>query len=82
MSAVVDEQQKKERIRVALQELDHPTCKMSACDAMITLGQAVYDDFGDDGDGSAGEFAGDDDFKEEIFTFDPSHPYCHECFTR
>jgi hypothetical protein len=64
--SVVVEQQKKERIRVALQELDHPSCKMSACEAMNTLRRAVVADF--DEDDFIGAFVGDDDFKEEIFS--------------
>jgi hypothetical protein len=60
-------EQKKERIRVALQELDHPTSQMSACEAMRTLHQAVVHGFDDD-DGSIGDFVGDNDFKEEIFS--------------
>jgi hypothetical protein len=64
MSAVVE--QKKEHIRVALQELDHPTCKMSTCEAMRMLHRALFDDF--DEDDFFGAFVGDDDFKEEIFS--------------
>jgi hypothetical protein len=60
--SVVDEQ-KKERIRLALQELEHRTCKMGTCEAMRTLHRAICDDFG-----ATGAFAGDDDFKEEIFS--------------
>jgi hypothetical protein len=59
-------EQKKERIRVALQELDHPTCKISAFVAMSMLHQTVAHDFDDED--SIGDFSGDDDFKEEIFS--------------
>jgi hypothetical protein len=61
-------EQKKERIRVALQELDHPTCKMRTCEAMKMLHFAVGDIFLDGGNGSIGDFVGNDDFKEEIFS--------------
>jgi hypothetical protein len=60
-------EQKKERIRVALQELGDRPSKMSACEAMETLRTAVCCDF-QDLDGSIGDFVGDDDFKEEIFS--------------
>jgi hypothetical protein len=64
MSAV---EQKKERIRVALQELGDPTSKMSTWEAMETLRTEACLDFFDL-DGSIGDFVGDDDFKEEIFS--------------
>jgi hypothetical protein len=64
MSVVVE--QKKERIRAALQELVHPTCVMSTCDAMETIHDALRDDHGFNG--TTGDFVGDDDFKEEIFS--------------
>jgi hypothetical protein len=60
-------EQKKERIRVALQELDHPTCKMSACEAMRTLGDVWSSGFFEESDESDCTFAGDD-FKEEIYS--------------
>jgi hypothetical protein len=59
-------EQKKERIRVALQELDHPTSQISAGEAMSMLLQTICDCFDDDG--SIGDFVGDNDFKEEIFS--------------
>jgi hypothetical protein len=65
MSVVVE--QKKERIRAALQELVHRTCKTSTIEGMETIHRALCHDFGDE-DGSTGAFAGDDDFKEEIFS--------------
>jgi hypothetical protein len=58
--------EKKESIRAALQELDHPTCKMSTYAAMSILHLTVCHDFNDYG--SIGDFSGDDDFKEEIFS--------------
>jgi hypothetical protein len=70
--SVVVEQQTKECIRVALQELGHPTCKMSTCEAMRTLHTTVScsfrHDHGAHGCVGVGDFAGDDDFKEEIFS--------------
>jgi hypothetical protein len=48
----VVQQKKEESIRVALQELDHPTSKMSAYEAMGMLHWAVCGDFDDDNDGS------------------------------
>jgi hypothetical protein len=59
-------EQKKESIRVALQELGHPTCKTSTIKAMETLHHALGRDF--DEDDFIGDFVGDDDFKEEIFS--------------
>jgi hypothetical protein len=59
-------EQKKECIRVALQKLDHPTCKMSTYAAMRILHEAICHDFDDDD--SIGDFSDDDDFKEEIFS--------------
>jgi hypothetical protein len=59
-------EQKKESIRVALQELGHPTCKTSTIKAMETLHRALCHDFG--AIGFIGDFVGDDDFKEEIFS--------------
>ncbi len=44
--SVVEE--KKECIRVALQELDRPTCKMSTCEAMRTLHHAIFDVMSED----------------------------------
>ena len=64
MSVVLDQQ--KESIRAALQELDHPTSQMGAFKAMSMLLQTVCHDF--DYYGSSGDFSGDDDFKEEIFS--------------
>jgi hypothetical protein len=49
-----------------LQELASPTSQKSAFEAMSTLQLAVAHDFDDDR--SIGDFAGDDDFKEEIFS--------------
>jgi hypothetical protein len=63
----MSDDEKKECIRAALQELDHPTCNMSACAAMRTLHQTVCHEF-DCLDEPSGDFAGDDDFKEEIFS--------------
>jgi hypothetical protein len=60
-------EQKKESIRAALQELESPASTLSAHEAMKTLHQAVFHDF-DDEDGSIGDFAGDDEFKVEIFS--------------
>jgi hypothetical protein len=60
-------EQEKERIRVALQELDDPTCKTITCEAMKMLPLAVGSGFGDYGS-PIGDFVGDDDFKEEIFS--------------
>jgi hypothetical protein len=68
MMSVVE--QKKEFIRVALQELESPaSTALSAYDAMITLHQAVVYGFDDeeDDDGSIGDYVGDDEFKLEIF---------------
>jgi hypothetical protein len=65
MSAV---EQKKESIRVALQELESPSSERSAYEAMETLYKAVIRDFDDDPSESIGDFVGDDDFKEEIFS--------------
>jgi hypothetical protein len=59
-------EQKKERIRAALRELDHPISHMSACEAMRLLHLTVGRGFHDDDDGSIGDFVGDDDFKDEI----------------
>jgi hypothetical protein len=63
-------EQKKESIRSALQELESPTCQMSACEAMRTLHQAVVHGFDEeeDDDESIGDFVGDDEFKVEIFS--------------
>jgi hypothetical protein len=51
---MTDVDQEKERIRDALQELDHPTSDLNAFVAMCMLHRAA--------------FSGDDDFKEEIFS--------------
>jgi hypothetical protein len=59
-------EQKKESIRAALQELDNPTIPMSTYEAMYVLQQTLCEDFDDDD--SIGDFVGDDDFKEEIFS--------------
>jgi hypothetical protein len=61
----VDE--KKESIRAAVQELSSPASMLSACEAIDTLFAAVLHEFDDDNE-YKGDFMGDDDFKEEIFS--------------
>jgi hypothetical protein len=58
---------KKESIRAALQELENPDSELSANAAMAKLKQAVVHDF-EEIDQPLGDFVGDDDFKEEIFS--------------
>jgi hypothetical protein len=62
----VDE--KKESIRAALQELADPTSMVSAFEAMHTLNDIFVSESFEEIDGSIGDFVGDDDFKEEIFS--------------
>jgi hypothetical protein len=61
-------EQKKERIRVALQELGDPSSKMSTCEAMGTLHNIFISENVEEFGSLAGDFVGDDDFKEEIFS--------------
>jgi hypothetical protein len=67
INIIMSVEAKKESIRAALQELENPDCSLSANAAMETLKQAVGHDF-DDTHGFIGDFVGDDDFKEEIFS--------------
>jgi hypothetical protein len=61
-------EQKKKSIRVALQELDYPTSIVSTSEAMGILNDVWMGDSFEEIDGSIGDFVGDDDFKEEIFS--------------
>jgi hypothetical protein len=61
-------EQKKERIRVALGELDFPTSVLRTSEAMSILNDIWMSDSFEEIDGSIGDFVGDDDFKEEIFS--------------
>jgi hypothetical protein len=61
-------EQKKERIRVALEELDFPTSISRTSDAMRILNDIWMSGSFEEMDGSIGDFVGDDDFKEEIFS--------------
>jgi hypothetical protein len=61
-------EQKKERIRVALGELDFPTTISRTSEAMHILNDIWMSDSFEENDGSIGDFVGDDDFKEEIFS--------------
>jgi hypothetical protein len=61
-------EQKKERIRVALQELDYPTSVLRTSEAMSALNDIWMRDSFEEIDGFIGDFVGDDDFKEEIFS--------------
>jgi hypothetical protein len=59
--------ERKESIRAALRELSSPASMLSGYEAMKTLHHAVCNDFNCP-DGSIGDFVGDDDLKEEIFS--------------
>jgi hypothetical protein len=62
-------EQKKERIRLALQELGNPTSKRNTFEAMITLIRDIWASKSfEETDGSIGDLVGDDVFKEEIFS--------------
>jgi hypothetical protein len=61
-------EQKKDRVRVALQELDYPTSVVSTSEAMVILNDIWMSDSFEEIDGSIGDLVGDDDFKEEIFS--------------
>ncbi len=61
-------EQKRERIRAALEELDYPTSISRTVEAMHTLNDIWMSDSFEEIDGSIGDFVGDDDFREEIFS--------------
>lgn len=61
-------EQKKERIRAALQELENHTSMISTIEAMGTLNDIWVSDSFEENDESIGDFVGDDDFQEEIFS--------------
>jgi hypothetical protein len=61
-------EQKQERIRAALRELESPTSVPDTCEAIVALYDIWISDSFEEIDGPLDVFVGDDDFKEEIFS--------------